>query len=144
MDTHPDDRHARDVIAQNIARIRAERGWSQATLAEAMTKAGSTWHPTTVARAENGQRNFDLDDIDALLGVMPTAVEGTYIGALLGSTRMHAFDDLRNLDQAIQSGRTAIEALLAAQETMLLMQRRWIERIDTNTPDADEDARDDG
>ena len=63
---------ARHVLAQNLKRLRAERGWSQEQLA---FEAGL--HRTFVAHVEREVRNISLDNIERLaksLGVSPAAL----------------------------------------------------------------------
>lgn len=60
---------ARQVLANNIRRMRAERGWSQEELAH---RAGL--HRTFVAHVERQVRNISLDNIERLasaFGVEP-------------------------------------------------------------------------
>lgn len=52
---------AREIFADNIRRLRAERGWSQEELA---FRAGL--HRTFVAHVERGARNISLDNIEKL------------------------------------------------------------------------------
>ena len=67
----------RDLLAANLKRLRAERGWSQEQLAH---EAGL--HRTFVAHVERKMRNISIDNIERLaraLGVSPSALlaEGT-------------------------------------------------------------------
>ncbi len=62
-------RSIRDVLAHNLKALRAERGWSQETLA-----LESGLHRTFVGHVENQVRNISLDNIERLalaLGVPP-------------------------------------------------------------------------
>lgn len=56
-----DARSARDVLATNIIRLRAARGWSQEALA---FEAGL--HRTFVAHVERQVRNISLDNLERL------------------------------------------------------------------------------
>lgn len=63
---------ARQVLAQNLKRLRAARGWSQEQLA---FEAGL--HRTFVAHVEREVRNISLDNVERLamaLGVSPAAL----------------------------------------------------------------------
>ena len=55
---------AREVLAINLIRLRAERGWSQETLA---FEAGL--HRTFVAHVERQARNISLDNVERLAEV---------------------------------------------------------------------------
>lgn len=63
-------RNARDWLAANLKRLRAERGWSQEQLAH---EAGL--HRTFIAHVERKMRNISIDNIERLavaLGVTPS------------------------------------------------------------------------
>lgn len=63
-------RNARDLLAGNLKRLRAERGWSQEQLAH---EAGL--HRTFIAHVERKMRNISIDNIERLavaLGVTPS------------------------------------------------------------------------
>lgn len=63
-------RSARDLLAANLKRLRAERGWSQEQLAH---EAGL--HRTFIAHVERKMRNISIDNIERLavaLGVSPS------------------------------------------------------------------------
>ncbi|WP_086921869.1 helix-turn-helix domain-containing protein [Variovorax sp. JS1663] len=55
------DLSAREVLAANLIRLRAERGWSQEALA---LEAGL--HRTFVAHVERQARNISLDNLERL------------------------------------------------------------------------------
>jgi len=62
--------NARDLLAANLKRLRAERGWSQEQLAH---EAGL--HRTFIAHVERKMRNISIDNIERLavaLGVSPS------------------------------------------------------------------------
>lgn len=64
-------RHLEDVVADNIRRLRTERGWSQAELATALFLVQlRQWSPSTVALVETGKQRADrLLDLAALCQV---------------------------------------------------------------------------
>lgn len=60
------------VVAYNVRALRGEADWSQAALAEAMTRVGFDWKRITVAEVESARRKVQLDEmlaIAALYGV---------------------------------------------------------------------------
>lgn len=57
----PEGFEARQILAANLRRLRAERGWSQEELA-----FESELHRTFVAHVERGVRNISLDNIERL------------------------------------------------------------------------------
>lgn len=57
----PEGFEARQILAANLRRLRAERGWSQEELA-----FESNLHRTFVAHVERGGRNISLDNIERL------------------------------------------------------------------------------
>jgi transcriptional regulator with XRE-family HTH domain len=60
----PPEPSARDVLARNLIRLRAERGWSQEALA---FEVGL--HRTFVAHVERQARNISLDNVERLAKV---------------------------------------------------------------------------
>jgi transcriptional regulator with XRE-family HTH domain len=61
MSAPPDARSAREVLAMNMIRMRAVRGWSQEALA---FEAGL--HRTFVAHVERQVRNISLDNLERI------------------------------------------------------------------------------
>ena len=55
----------RALLARNLRRVRLERGWSQATLAE-----HSGLHLTTVGALEGGKLNATLDVLDRVASAL--------------------------------------------------------------------------
>lgn len=66
---------ARYVLAGNIRLLRAEKGWSQETLA---LEAGL--HRTFVAHVERGARNVSLDNIERLALALGVSVSRLFEG----------------------------------------------------------------
>ncbi|MEO3786875.1 helix-turn-helix transcriptional regulator [Actinocorallia sp. B10E7] len=66
------------LIAARIKRLRNERGWSAAKLAEEMTAAGVRWDRSIVANFENGRRSYvtaeELVALGEVLDVAPAAL----------------------------------------------------------------------
>ncbi len=52
---------ARQILARNLKRLRAERNWSQEDLA-----LESSLHRTFVAHVERGMRNISVDNLEKL------------------------------------------------------------------------------
>lgn len=61
MTATPSITDARQVLARNMKRFRAERGWSQEDLA-----LEAELHRTFVAHVESGRRNISLDNIQKI------------------------------------------------------------------------------
>lgn len=76
---------ARHVLACNIRTLRAERGWSQETLA---LEAGL--HRTFVAHVERGARNVSLDNIERIALAFGVSVSRLF-------EVLYASDDASNL-----------------------------------------------
>lgn len=53
-------------LAQQIARLRVARGWSQAELSELTSKYGRPLKTQTVGCIERGTRKIDVDDLHVL------------------------------------------------------------------------------
>ncbi len=60
---------ARSLLARNLRRLRAEKGWSQEDLA-----LEANLHRTFVAHVERGARNVSLDNIEKLAMAFDTPV----------------------------------------------------------------------
>jgi hypothetical protein len=62
-------------LAENVARLRGERGWRQADLAHRMTRVGVPWNRVKVAHFENAQHpRVDPSELVALCAVLCTSV----------------------------------------------------------------------
>lgn len=72
-----------EVFARRLREIRTAKGWSQARVAEEMTRLGHRMMQTTVGKVETGDRSVSLEEalVFALaLGVAPSAMLGTRDG----------------------------------------------------------------
>lgn len=58
-----------DRIAANLKAIRSDNGLSQEKVAAAMTELGYSWHQATVYKVEQGERQVQLGEADALAKV---------------------------------------------------------------------------
>src|SRR5690349_265492 len=59
-----------DLFAENFRRRREDRGISQAAVAEAMAKAGFSFHQQTVGSIENGSRRVRIGEAVALAEIL--------------------------------------------------------------------------
>lgn len=66
---------AEAAFAMNLRTARSAKGLTQAELADAMVVAGFRWHPTTVYKVENGERQIQLGEALALGRLLGLAVE---------------------------------------------------------------------
>lgn len=57
------------VVAANMRALRIEAGWTQAAVAEAMTRVGFDWKRITVAEVEAGGRRLQLEELFAVAGL---------------------------------------------------------------------------
>jgi transcriptional regulator with XRE-family HTH domain len=57
-------------LARSVRALRTARDLTQAGLARKMTDLGFSWHPTTVARVEAGERDISLDEAVALADLL--------------------------------------------------------------------------
>lgn len=74
-DKHPTFRPLSEVIAENIRGFRTDLGWSQAELAQAMSRYGFNWTPITVAEVEGKRRRrVNLEELLGLTIVFDTAL----------------------------------------------------------------------
>jgi transcriptional regulator with XRE-family HTH domain len=73
MSALPSRTDAREILASNMKRIRAEKCWSQEDLA-----LEAELHRTFVAHVESGRRNISLDNIQKIAVAL-----GVSVGELL-------------------------------------------------------------
>lgn len=71
--------NASEQFGAHIRRLRFERGWSQADLAEQMTQRGHKMSHQTVANLEKGKRPTNLDEVAAFAELFEVTftVDGT-------------------------------------------------------------------
>ncbi|MDJ0311674.1 helix-turn-helix transcriptional regulator [Arthrobacter sp. H35-D1] len=65
------------TVAENMKRVRVDRGLNYADLSRSVTERGRTISPLAIRRMEEGGRRIDVDDLMALaiaLGVNPSAL----------------------------------------------------------------------
>lgn len=89
-------------VSGAVQRLRTERGWSQAELAEKMRERGFTkFHPTTISRIEKGDRPVRIAEALGLARVLGTSV----------ARMMVPTEDAKVLDQlfAAVDDHTAVE-----------------------------------
>ena len=68
---------ARQVLASNLKRLRAVRGWSQEQLA-----LESGLHRTFVAHVERGMRNISIDNVERLAEALAVDTADLLIDAI--------------------------------------------------------------
>lgn len=98
--THADAE--REVGAQ-VRRAREQARLSQRELADAATAAGLSWHQTTVAKVEAGDRPLRLTEAAVLARVL-----GTEVAVLAG---VRADDSARRADDSARRARMELELL---------------------------------
>lgn len=69
---------ARRLFGTALRTARSDRGWSQQRIADNMTELGFSWHQTTCAKTEAGDRPVPLEEAAALAALL-----GTSVGAML-------------------------------------------------------------
>lgn len=62
-------------MARRLRRLRVERGWSQAMLAERLAAQGLDWHQTTVAKTESAERAIRYNEIVVLAEALGVPTE---------------------------------------------------------------------
>src|SRR5688500_12823306 len=65
-----EDRTPEETVGANIKMLRAQRGLTQAELAEAMQGLGHSWIQTTVAKTEAAARPLRLNEVADLAHVL--------------------------------------------------------------------------
>ncbi|MBB5618440.1 helix-turn-helix domain-containing protein [Microcella frigidaquae] len=68
------------VFAQNVARYRAARGWTQRELAEALSSRGMPVDSTAVSRIENGTRDVRLSEALLIADALSVDLDRLLIG----------------------------------------------------------------
>jgi len=69
-----------NVFAQNVARYRGARGWTQRELAEALSSRGMPVDSTAVSRIENGTRDVRLSEALLIADALAVDVDRLLIG----------------------------------------------------------------
>lgn len=72
---------------ETLHRLRRNRGWSQAHLAELLSAKGLGVYPTTIAKIEAGDRAIQIDELVAVADIFEVSVD-----ALLGHSTKGAKD----------------------------------------------------
>ena len=73
---------AREFLAENMRALRAERNWSQETLA-----FETGLHRTFIAHCEAGSRNISLDNIEKIAYAFKVPMETLFIPLSAGSRK---------------------------------------------------------
>jgi transcriptional regulator with XRE-family HTH domain len=63
------------AFAANLKALRAVREMTQADLAEKMSMRGFKWHPATVYKIENGERQIQLAEAIEVARILDTSIE---------------------------------------------------------------------
>jgi transcriptional regulator with XRE-family HTH domain len=98
------EREPSAIFARRMKKVRGERGWSQAQLAELLTANGFPVSQVIVARIENRARGVSLD-------------EALIISATLSVAPAHMFVPLSRAEQ-VQLGKRLLEAGVVADWVM--------------------------
>jgi transcriptional regulator with XRE-family HTH domain len=97
-----------------VRELRESRGLTQLELGEAMTRAGFSWHQTTVGKVENGSRRLAKGELDALIAVAnnhPRVLEDE------GSERFDAgLENVNSLRITIEQAFVAFQVAVARAE----------------------------
>lgn len=101
-------------VAENVRRLRKERGWTQSELGQRLGTFGFPMQQTTVTKLEAGERPIRLDEVLALARLFDVKVEDLY------SPPIHVREDvdvegLENAERALQARLHEVEADLAAR-----------------------------
>lgn len=66
---------AEAAFAANLRSARAARGLTQAQVAEGMARAGFKWHPPTVYKVENGERQIQFGEALELASILGLGID---------------------------------------------------------------------
>lgn len=78
---------AEAAFAANLRSARAARGLTQAQVAEAMARAGFKWHPPTVYKVENGERQIQFGEALELARILELSIDR--MATIDGDTQKH-------------------------------------------------------
>jgi transcriptional regulator with XRE-family HTH domain len=75
--SNEDDRHAEEArrFGENLRGVRTRRGLSQKELADQMAALRHKWHPSTVARLEDGERRATWMEVRDLARILDVTVD---------------------------------------------------------------------
>lgn len=113
-------------IAANLKAIREDVGMSQEQVATAMSERGYSWHQATVYKVENGGRQVQLGEADALAKVFDVPLD-----RMIGTTaRAVASARLASLNRTVGQRRSE---LIAAKQAWEIARDELATAIDVNS-----------
>lgn len=114
-------------LRENIKRVRAERGMTQAALADELARVGRPIPLASIAKIEAGDRRVDVDDLVALAEAL-----GAPFDQLLADPDQTLFD--RMISRARTAHDDAVEALARVESVAVDLAFFAQERIESLTP----------
>ncbi|MCX8495953.1 MAG: helix-turn-helix transcriptional regulator [Akkermansiaceae bacterium] len=112
---------AEAAFAANLRRARTDRGLTQAQLAEGMASAGFKWHPPTVYKVENGERQIQLGEALELARILDVTLEDMATLEDEAQERLEIWDAYR---RASEMARTLVERIEDYRQLSLELQNR--------------------
>lgn len=118
-----------EAVRKNIARLRKERGLSQAELAERMSDEGVKFFPQTVQKIENGTRTIRLDEamvlataLDVTVGDLMRPIDSP----LVELERAHTIA-MRSREQGLHGIQDWLEGIEALSKVLAMLSAEPIE-----------------
>jgi transcriptional regulator with XRE-family HTH domain len=90
---------------ETLRRLRKNRGWSQAYMAELLSAKGLTCYPTTIAKIEAGDRAIQVDELVAVADIFEVSLD-TLLARNTGQTKDKAYLVSTLDDEATRAGVT--------------------------------------
>lgn len=112
-----EERHAAEArrFGQNLRAVRDRRDLSQDDLAGKMAALGHKWHPSTVARLENGERRATWMEVRDLARILEVTMDRFTWAPAEEAEAAFVSTTAATLRQAAEDVRVAVATLLAAR-----------------------------
>lgn len=121
-------------VAENVAALRTEKGWSQNALATRMREIGQDhWRQTTVSRVENGAQGLTVGELRALTELLG---QGVVAGSQVGRVLERTFGD--SLELRARRIRAELREVVQSHEALLKQSRDVLADLDDWLDDAPE------
>ncbi len=110
---------AEAAFAANLRSARAARGLTQAQVAEGMARAGFKWHPPTVYKVENGERQIQFGEALELARILGLSIDE--MATVDGDTQKH-LEMEETCRHLAEKGRKLLDEIIDYRELALKLE----------------------
>lgn len=122
-------------LRNTLHRLRKDRGWSMAALAEMLRTKGLTAYPTTIAKIEAGDRAIQIDELVALAELFEVSID-----MLLGHSTGRSQDKAFQMSTLVDAEQQSLWQLSTTERTL----RQAVTNVDSFKLNANERTLRDG